>query len=128
LVLPGDQIPGIPRHRANFVLDYNVTERWNVGGSVVTQSSAYRFGDEANLTQPLPGYTVVDLDTALHIGGHVTLFAVVNNVLNRRYDTYGSFGPLDDVPWPNVPGGVTDPRTADPGTPITAYGGVRVSF
>ena len=128
LVVPGDQIPGIPRHRANFVLDCNVTERWNLGGSVVTQSSAYRFGDEANLTQPLPGYTVVDLDTALHIGGHVTLFAVVNNVLNRRYDTYGSFGPLGDVPWPNVPGGVTDPRTADPGTPITAYGGVRISF
>jgi iron complex outermembrane receptor protein len=99
-----------------------------LGGSAVTQSGAYRFGDEANLTQPLAGYTLVDLDTAIHAGNHVTLFAVVNNALNRRYDTYGTFGPLGAVPWPNVPGGVTDPRTDDPGTPRTVYGGVRVTF
>ncbi len=127
-VLPGDQIPGVARQRFNFVLDCKVTDRWSLGGSAITQSGAYRFGDEANLTRPLGGYTVVDLDTALHVASHVTVFAVINNVLNRHYDTYGSFGPIDDVPWPNVPGGITDPRTADPGTPMTAYGGVRVSF
>jgi len=127
-VQPGDRIPGIPRQRVNFVLDCNLTARWNVGGSIVTQSGAYRFGDEANLTQPVGGYTVVDLDAAFHAGDRITLFAVVNNVLNKRYDTYGSFGPVGDVPWPNIPGGVTDPRTASPGTPTTVYGGVRMTF
>ncbi|MBV8855217.1 MAG: hypothetical protein JOY91_17535, partial [Sinobacteraceae bacterium] len=52
----------------------------------------------------------------------------VNNVFNRRYYTYGSFGPVGDVPWPNIPGGVTDPSTASPGTPLTAYGGVRIAW
>jgi len=127
-VLPGDRIPGIPRHRVNFLLDCNLTDRWSVGGSAVTQSDAYRFGDEANLTQPVSGYTLVDLDAAFHAGRHLTLFTVLNNVLNRRYNTYGSFGPVGDVPWPNVLGGVSDPRTADPGTPRTIYGGVRVFF
>jgi outer membrane receptor protein involved in Fe transport len=127
-VLPGDRIPGIPRNRVNFVVECSLTNSWSLGGSAVSQSGAYRFGDEANLTQPLAGYTLVDLDTAIHAGNHVTLFAVVNNALNRRYDTYGTFGPLGAVPWPNVPGGVTDPRTDDPGTPRTVYGGVRVTF
>jgi hypothetical protein len=49
-------------------------------------------------------------------------------VLDKRYYTYGSFGPSYDVPWPNVPGGVSDTRTASPGTPITVYGGVRLNF
>jgi hypothetical protein len=49
-------------------------------------------------------------------------------VFDQRYDTYGSFGPVGDVPWPNVPGGVTDPRTASPGMPVAGYGGVRVAF
>jgi iron complex outermembrane recepter protein len=127
-VLPGDRIPGIPRQRVNFVLDCNLTERWSMGGSVVTQSGAYRFGDEANLTQPVGGYTVLDLDAAFHAGDRVTLFALVNNALDKRYDTYGSFGPVGDVPWPNIPGGVNDPRTASPGTPTTVYGGVRMTF
>jgi iron complex outermembrane recepter protein len=127
-VLPGDRIPGIPRHRGNFVVDYDVTTRFSVGGSVVVQSNVYRFGDEANLTQPLGGYAVVDLNAAFHPSNRITLFAIVNNVFDKRFYTYGSFGPVSDVPWPNIPGGVTDTRTASPGTPITGYGGLRVTF
>jgi outer membrane receptor protein involved in Fe transport len=127
-VQPGDRIPGIPLHRGTLVVDYAASERVSVGGSVVVQSSVYRFGDEANLTQPLGGYAVVDLNAAYRPTERVTLFAIVNNVFDKRFDTYGAFGPVGDVPWPNVPGGVTDPRTASPGTPVTVYGGVRLSF
>jgi iron complex outermembrane recepter protein len=127
-VNPGDRIPGIPRHRANLVVDYSVTSQLTVGGEAVAQSSAYRFGDESNLTAPVGGYAILDLNAAYRPIDHLTLFVVVNNVLNKRYDTYGGFGPIGDVPWPNIPGGVTDPRTASPGTPVVAYGGVRLSF
>jgi outer membrane receptor protein involved in Fe transport len=127
-VSPGDRIPGIPRHRANLALDYEVTNRWSAGGSWVDQSNAYRFGDEANLTQPVGGYTLVDVNASFRAGERCTVFAVVNNALNKHYDTYGSFGPVGDVPWPNVPAGVSDPRTASPGAPVTLYGGVRMNF
>jgi iron complex outermembrane recepter protein len=127
-VSPGDRIPGVPRHRGNVVLDYVLTSRWSLGSSVVMQSSAYRFGDEANLTRPVAGYAVVDLNAAFHPDRHFTVFATVHNVFDRRYDTYGSFAPVADVPWPNVPGGVTDTRTASPGMPIAAYGGLRFSY
>ena len=127
-VRPGDRIPGIPQHRGTAVVEYKVTPRWSVGGNAILQSDQYRFGDEANLTKPVGGYVIVNLDTSYKVTDHITLFALVNNVTNRTYDTYGSFGPVGDVPWPNVPGGVSDPRTASPGSPIAGFGGVRVAF
>ena len=127
-VEPGDHIPCIPMHRIDLTVGYDVTRAWTIGGSLIAQSSIWRFGDEANQTKPVDGYGVVDLNTSIRLSRRVTLFALVNNVFSARYDTYGSFGPVGDVPWPNVPGGVTDPRTASPGTPISAYGGVRLNF
>jgi iron complex outermembrane receptor protein len=127
-VQPGNRIPGIPRHRGNIVVDYAVTERFSVGGSAIVQSNVYRFGDEANLTLPLGGYTIIDVNAAFRPTARVTLFAVANNLFDKRFYTYGSFGPVSNVPWPNIPGGVTDTRTASPGSPITAFGGVRITF
>ena len=51
------------------------------------------------------------MNAALRPTDRITLFVVVNNAFDKRYYTYGSFGPVGDVPWPNVPGGVTDPQT-----------------
>jgi len=127
-IVPGDRIPGIPLHRGTVVVEYRVTDRWSVGGSAVLQSSQYRFGDDSNLEKPVGGYVVVNLDTSYRITDHITVFGLVNNVTNRYYDTYGTFGPVGDVPWPTVPGGVSDPRTASPGAPVAGYGGVRVRF
>jgi iron complex outermembrane recepter protein len=127
-VLPGDRIPGIPRHRANLVLDYTVATRWTVGASAELQSGVYRFGDEANLTQQVSGYTVIDLNAAFQATPHLNLFVILNNAFDKRYYTYGSFAPVSAVSWPNIPGGVTNPATASPGTPITAYGGIRISL
>jgi iron complex outermembrane receptor protein len=127
-VLPGNRIPGIPRYRANLMLDYALTDRWSVGISAVSQSNAYRFGDEANLTRPVSGYTLVDVNAAFRAADRLTLFAVIDNALGRRYATYGSFGPVAAVPWPNVPGGVSDSRTASPGAPLAVYAGLRLTY
>ena len=127
-VVPGDRLPGIPRHRGTAVVEYSLTDRWTIGGNAVLQSSQYRFGDEANQSKPVGGYAVVNFNTAYKITSAVTVFGIVDNLFNDRYDTYGSFAPVSSLPFPLVPGGVTDPRTASPGMPIAGYGGVKVSF
>jgi len=127
-VEPGDRIPGVPRHRGTLVVDYTLTPCLTLGGSVIGQSDAFRFGDEANLTKSVGGYAVVDLNAAFRATDRITLFGLIDNAFNARFDTYGSFGPVSAVPWPNVPGDVTDTRTASPGAPIAGYGGVRVTF
>jgi len=127
-VVPGDKIPGIPAHRGTIVLGYDITPRWSVGTSTVLTSSQYLFGDQTNQNKPLGGYVVTNFNTTYRVTDRVSVFGIVNNILDQRYGTYGTFGPIGDVPWPNVPGGVTNPREASPGTPIAGYGGVKVTF
>jgi outer membrane receptor protein involved in Fe transport len=115
-------------HRGTITVEYKITPRWTFGGSEIAESGLYRFGDESNLTKKVGGYAILTLDTSYRVTDHITVFALANNVLNQRYDTYGTFGPVGDVPFPAVPGGVTDTRTASPGAPIEGYGGVRVNF
>jgi iron complex outermembrane receptor protein len=125
-VEPGDRIPGIPQNRGTVVVEYKLTDRWSVGGSSILAGSQYRFGDEANLEKQVGGYVLVNFDTSYRVTDNITVFGIINNLTDRHYDTYGTFGPDDEVPFPNV--AVTDPRTADPGQPISGYGGVRVKF
>lgn len=127
-VRPGNRIPGIPLHRGTIVANYAVTDRWTVGGSALLQSGVYRFGDEANLTKEVGGYVLLGFNTAYRLTDHITLFGLVNNLTDRRYQTYGAFGPVGDVPWDFVPGGVSDSRTAIPGQPVSGYGGIKVTF
>ena len=60
---PGNRLPGIPANQLKFGVYYNATDKWTVGASAILASSAYLFGDEANLTAPLPGYFTMNLST-----------------------------------------------------------------
>ena len=73
-VQPGDQIPGIPRHRFKLGFDYWVTPQWRVGGDVVAMSDQFFRGDEGNDDLPLPGYAVVNLRTGLWAGTRACAF------------------------------------------------------
>jgi iron complex outermembrane receptor protein len=127
-VEPGGRIPGIPLNRITGQVDYNVTDKWVVGASASYQSSFWAFGDEANLTSPLPGYFLANLHTSYKVTDKITIFGLVNNLFDTRYYSYGTFGPVSAVPWPAVPGGVTNTATAVPGRPFSAYAGITITF
>jgi iron complex outermembrane recepter protein len=74
------------------------------------------------------GYFLVNLHSSYQVTDKFKIFFLINNLLNRTYSTYGSFGPVSAVPWPQVPGGVTNTATAVPGTPFTAYVGATITF
>ncbi len=89
--------------------------------------AAYLFGDEANLTPPLPGYFTLDLNTSYQLTDHVQLFAWAENITNARYYTFGTFSPTSSVPIVQAPG-ATNPRSYSPAAPIGGFGGIRVTF
>ena len=126
-VRPGSRLPGIPANQLKFGVTYQVTDKWSVGGAAIAASSAYLFGDEANLTAPLPGYFTLDLNTSYQVTKHVQLFAWVQNVTNARYYTYGTFSPTASVFLAQAPG-ATNTRSLSPAAPVSGFGGVRVSF
>jgi iron complex outermembrane receptor protein len=123
-VLPGNRLPGVPRHRFKAGVDYTVQDGWTVGADVVAVSGQFLVGDESNLNPMLPGYWIANLHTTYKVSKEVELFGTVRNLFDRRYYTSGTFFDTDAIPFL----GLTDPRTLSPGAPRAFYAGLRGKF
>ncbi len=129
LVHPGDHLPTIPPHRLKMGFDYSLTDAWSVGADVVLASSQYFFGDESNQNPQLPGYGVVNFRTSYELQKGVVVYALINNVFDHKYATYGTFF---DTNVTNASGqqatGLTNPDMITPAQPLSVYGGFKVRF
>jgi iron complex outermembrane receptor protein len=123
-VKPGDHIPSLPTHRVKLGADYGLTPHWRAGADLVVASGQFLRGDESNQNPKIPGYHVVNLRTSYTIGDHVELFGLIRNLLDERYDTFGTFFNTGQIPFLAL----TDPRTESPGAPRGFFAGVRVTF
>ena len=128
-VLPGNQIPAVPRNRVKLGFDYAVTDAVKVGGDALFVDSQYFVGDESNQAQKLPSYTVVNLHASYQIDKTFQVYARADNVFDNRYATYGTF--FDTGAIPNFANGgapFTDPRSLSPARPRSFYAGVKATF
>ncbi len=123
----GSQLPGVPRHRLKLGASYDVTDSWTAGFNATISSGQYLFGDEANLTPRTGGYAVLNLNTRYRISPNIQIFGMVLNVLNAKYETFGTFSDTSSIPISQIPG-ASNSRSLSPAPPVAAYGGVRVSF
>lgn len=127
-VRKGNQLPGVPRHLLKVGVDYSVTESWVIGFSAVLASGKYLFGDEANLNPTTGAYGVFNVHSSYQITKNFQVFASLENVLNTRYATFGTFSPVtSNTPLIQAPGS-TNTRSLALAPPVSAYGGVRVTF
>ncbi|MGO8866032.1 MAG: TonB-dependent receptor [Alphaproteobacteria bacterium] len=126
-VRPGDQLPGIPKHRLKLDADYALTDKWTVGGGVIVESGQYYFGDESNQNPKLGGFYVMNLRSSYRITDGVELFVLVENLTDSKYATYGIFGDVTKTPLPGV-ANPSDPRFVSVAPPLAAYGGIRIRF
>jgi iron complex outermembrane recepter protein len=131
-VQPGDHLPGIPEHRLKLDIDYQVTPVWTVGTAVNVVGSAYYVGDQANLLEPLPSYAVVNLYSRFRPLPHVEIFASINNLLDRRFATWGILSDPTGIGAPGIPpaaltnGPGVDNRFLSPAAPLEVFAGVRL--
>ncbi len=103
-VRPGDRIPLIPKNTGRLVLDYDLTPRWNIGGSLIAASGSYLHGNENNANQAggtnaegayvsgsgwIPGYTVMNVQSTYHMTKHAEIFARLINLFDKQYATAG---------------------------------------
>lgn len=126
-VKPGDHLPGIPEHQVKLNADYAVTDKWSVGGNFLIASDQYYFNDQSNQNPPLPGYIVVNVHTSYKVTPNLEVFALVQNLFDNKYATYGIFNDPTRTPLPGV-ANPTDPRFVSVAPPLAAYGGVRLRF
>jgi iron complex outermembrane receptor protein len=133
-VEPGNRLPGIPEHRLKLGADYKIVPDWTVGATVNVVSSFFFVGDQSNQLAPIPGYTVVNLHTSYKPVPHVEVFASINNLLNRKYATWGTLSDPTHIGASGIPpdgmsnGPGVDNRFLSPAAPSGAFGGVRIAF
>jgi iron complex outermembrane recepter protein len=136
-VRPGDRIPGIPQNLGKVGFDYAVTPNWKVGADALFVGSQYYIGDDANQNPQLPFYYVINLRSSYQVNDHVQIFGLINNVLNRKYATFGTFFDtgtsatnVNQTLFNNNPdnGGIGDARAVTVAQPISFYAGVKVTF
>jgi outer membrane receptor protein involved in Fe transport len=128
-ILPGNVIPAIPRNRLKTSVDYSVTDKLTIGGDALFVSSQYFVGDESNQFPKLPGYAVFNVHASYQIDKTFQVYARVDNILDNRYATYGTFFQTDAIP--NISNGgapFTDPRSLSPARPRVFYAGVKATF
>jgi outer membrane receptor protein involved in Fe transport len=128
-VMPGNQIPAVPRSRLKAGIDYAVTDAFKVGGDALFVTSQYFVGDESNQFMKLPAYAVFNLHASYQITKQVQLYARANNIFDNRYATYGTFFETDALPnFANGGAPFTDPRSLSPAQPRALYAGMKVTF
>jgi outer membrane receptor protein involved in Fe transport len=128
-VMPGDQLPAVPRNRLKATIDYAVTDQFKVGGDALFVTSQYFVGDESNQFEKLPSYAVFNLHASYQVTPNFQVYARVNNVFNNLYASYGTFFETDALPnFANGGAPFTDPRSLSPAQPRSFYGGMRITF
>jgi len=79
----GDLLPRIAHYTARLDVDRDIGA-FSVGATLLANGP--RFEDPAN-TEPLGGYTTLDIRTAWRFAPHWEVQAVLKNTLNREYET-----------------------------------------
>ena len=128
-VMPGDHIPGIPRHHVKFGADVAVTPKFKLGADVFVAGAQYSVGDDANQNPKLPLYWVANLNASYQMDEHIQFFGLINNIFNNRNATHGAFfNTGTDAQLASPIPFTSDPRNVTPLQPISFYGGVKVTF
>jgi iron complex outermembrane receptor protein len=124
-VVRGARIPGVPERILKAGASLAITPTLSVDLDAAYQSDQFLRGDEANLTAPLAGYTVFTAALQWMLGDSLTLFAEIENLFDRKYETFGLYGAADEV---LADSGYDDPRFVSPASPRSAWVGFKLSL
>ena len=96
-VSPGDEIPGQPKHQFKLHANWQFNDEINVGTEFLYASSSYYRGDEANENKKISAYAVTNIYLNYQINEQLRLSAKVDNLFDRHFDTFGTYGEADEV-------------------------------
>ena len=120
----GARIPSVPAHIGKAVVTWFSGARFSLGLDAITNSGQYHRGDEANLLPQVPGYLLMNLRAAYRLARPLSLFAIVSNLFDAHYATFGVLGDATPVLGPAY----SDPRFVGPGAPRAAWVGLDVNY
>jgi len=120
-VSAGSTMPLVPKHRINLGLAWHPWPWATVSAGAVYVSSQFLRGDPGDTQAPLPAYWVVNGGLSARWRGFEAT-VTLNNLLNNKYETFGTFAPDARLP------GAPVVRFVTPAPPINVVAGLRYSF
>ena len=126
-VRPGNRLPGVAPHQVKIGFTYQITPEWRIGALARFATGKFLVNDPTNLNRTTGDFAVFTFNTAYRISENIEVYGYVENAFNRRYSTFGTFSPVDEVPIVAVPG-ASNNRSLAPGAPVAAFGGLRILF
>lgn len=123
LVRSGSPMAGIPMHSLKLGGSYEISDQWQVEMDAAFYSSRRLRGDDAGLGRRLGGYEVVNAETEYKLAGFASAFLRVDNLLDRRYESFGLYGEAASV-FPSF----SDNQFRTPGAPRSFWAGLRAKF
>jgi outer membrane receptor for Fe3+-dicitrate len=140
-VEPGTRIAGLPRHTLKVSADWRVLPTVSIGGDLQALSRRVSSGNEDGLVEDgddeevdvsIPGYALVNLRASWRPSAPAEqgweLFGKVNNVFDRRYETFGAVAETLFDPQGNYTGEESDAVFVAPGAPRSFFVGVRYRY
>ncbi len=124
----GDEIPSQPKHQFKFHVNWQFNDQVNVGTEFLYASSSYYRGDEANENKQIPAYTVTNIYLNYQINEQLRLSAKVDNLFDRHFDTFGTYGEADEVLGDIYPETDFDEYFVGPSRPRSASISVNYQF
>jgi outer membrane receptor protein involved in Fe transport len=123
-VQSGDRIPGLPENLLKAGVTYSFTSKIAVGLDLQYSSSVVLRGDESNQDDEIDGYTLVNLRSEYQATDRFKLFAKVDNLFDKEYETFGLYGEADEV----LGDDYEENRFLSPGSPRAIWAGIRYEF
>ncbi|MBE9539307.1 MAG: TonB-dependent receptor [Proteobacteria bacterium] len=121
----GSQLPGVSEHSAKAGVDWQILTGLSVGVDGSWHSSSYFRGDEANLSSKVGSYALVNAHASYSLGDHLEVFARVDNIFDREYESFGLYGQPDEAPgFDNF----SDTRFMGAGAPRGAWVGIKLAL
>ena len=117
----GDSFALVPQHRINVGAAYHPWPWATLSVDVRYVSAQFLRGDEVNRQPALPGYWVAGLGGSIKMN-KLEAFVRLNNVLNNRYETFGTFAVNGLAPGQPVE------RFLTPAPPINVLAGLQYAF
>ncbi len=135
-ITPGTRMAGIPLHKLKMHLDWSATDKWKLGSSMAASSSLVTQGNEDGLLDDgggagnakIKGYALFHLNTTYTVQKGFEVFGKIDNVFNKRYETYGMLAGNSLTTTGDSPDEQTLSKFVAPGAPRTYMAGLRYKF
>lgn len=137
-ITPGTRIAGLPRHTLKLAGDWRVGGGFTVGADLQGYTARGVSGNEDGLLEDdepdegrrlkIPAYAIVNLRANWRPSKSWELYASVNNLFDRRYETFGA---LAETLFDAQGAGPDEERDAlfvAPGTPRAVFVGLRYRY